>query len=178
MVQMLSNPPKTIMEVYKMLPEGTLAELIDGSIYMTPPPNTDHQDISMKLSARIFMAIEKRLISGKVLASPVGLFLDEDENAVQPDIVFIKARNKSKIKKDAIHGVPDLVIEILSPGNRNHDLRRKKGLYQRFGVPEYWIIDPATAEAIGFEMKGNIYAEFYRANGKIKSKILKGVFKF
>jgi Uma2 family endonuclease len=166
------------MEVYKMLPEGTLAELIDGSIYMTPPPNTEHQDISMKLSARIFMAIEKRLISGKVLASPIGLFLDEDVNAVQPDIVFIKSRNKSKIKKDAIHGVPDLLIEILSPGNRNHDLRRKKSLYQRFAVPEYWVIDPIANESIGYQIQDGKYIEFYRAKGKIKSKILKGVFKF
>jgi Uma2 family endonuclease len=178
MVQMLSNPPKTIMEVYKMLPEGTLAELIDGSIYMTPPPNYNHQEISLKLSARIFVSIEKKINSGKVIAAPFGVFLDENENAVQPDIVFVRAKNKSIIKRDAIHGVPDLLIEILSPGNRNHDLRRKKLLYQTFEVPEYWIIDPNTNEAIGFEIREGKYIEFCRGCGKIKSRILKGVFKF
>lgn len=166
------------MEVYKMLPEGTLAELIDGSIYMTPPPNTDHQDISMKLSGRIFMAIENKKVAGKIFASPIGVFLDETENAIQPDIVFIRAQNKSRIKKDAIHGIPDLVVEILSPGNKNHDLRRKKSLYQRFCVPEYWIIDPGTNEAVGYQIQNARYVEFHRAIGKIKSKMLKGVFKF
>lgn len=166
------------MEVYKMLPEGTLAEVINGSIYMTPPPNSEHQDISMNLSGRIFMAIETKKLSGKVYTSPMGVYLDETENVVQPDIVFIRARNKSLVKKDAIHGVPDLLIEILSPGNRNHDLRRKKSLYQRFGVPEYWIVDPKTREAIGYELQEEQYAEFYRATGRLKSKVLKGVFKF
>jgi Uma2 family endonuclease len=166
------------MEVYKMLPEGTLAELIYGSIYMTPPPNYDHQDISLKLSARIFVSIEKKINAGKIIAAPFGVFLDENENAVQPDIVFVRSRNKSIIKKDAIHGVPDLVIEILSPGNRNHDLRRKKNLYQRFAVPEYWIIDPIEREAVGYQIQDGKYDEFYRAKGKVKSKILKGIFKF
>jgi Uma2 family endonuclease len=178
MVQMLSNPPKTIMEVYKMLPEGTLAEIIDGSIYMTPPPNADHQDISLKLSARIFLSIENKKNSGRVFAAPFGVFLDENENAVQPDIVYIRARNKSIIKPDAAHGVPDLLIEILSPGNRNHDLRRKKNIYLRFGVPEYWIIDPSTYEAVGYKIQDEKYVEFFRGTGKIKSEILKGVFKF
>ncbi|HEY0769369.1 MAG TPA: Uma2 family endonuclease, partial [Sphingobacteriaceae bacterium] len=87
MVQMLSNPPKTIMEVYKMLPEGTLAELINGRIYMTPPPNLSHQDISFTISGEIYALLKRKKI-GRAFSSPVGVFLDEENNAVQPDIVF------------------------------------------------------------------------------------------
>lgn len=166
------------MEVYKMLPEGTLAELINGRIYVTPPPNTEHQGIAITISAEIYIAIKKRKIFGKVYTSPVGVFFDEDENAVQPDIVFIAAKNKSLIKLDAIHGVPDLMLEILSPRNRTHDLKRKRALYERFGVKEYWIIDPTNNQAVGYQIEGNNYVEFYRATGKIKSGVLKGVFKF
>jgi Uma2 family endonuclease len=178
MVQMLSNPPKTIMEVYKMLPEGTLAELINGRIYMTPPPNIEHQGIAMTISGEIYMALKMKKIFGKVYASPVGVFLDEYENAVQPDIVFIAARNKSLIKPDAIHGVPDLMLEILSPGNRVHDLKRKKTLYERFGVKEYWIIDPNLREAVGHRIIKGVYEEFFRAVGKIQSPVLKRTIKF
>jgi Uma2 family endonuclease len=175
---MLTNPPKTIMEVYKMLPEGTLAELINGRIYMTPPPNTEHQDIAMTISGEIYIALKKKKILGRVFASPIGVFLDEEENAVQPDVVFVTAKNKSMIKTDAIHGVPDFMLEILSPGNRAHDLRRKKTLYERFGVKEYWVIDPHLREATGYKIIRGSYEEFFRGVGKIQSQVLKTTIKF
>jgi Uma2 family endonuclease len=175
---MLSNPPKTIMEVYKMLPEGTLAELVNGRIYMTPPPNTEHQGIAMTISGEIYIALKAKRIFGKVFTAPTGVFLDEAENAVQPDIVFISAKNKSLIKSDAIHGVPDFMLEILSPGNRGHDLKRKKGLYEKFAVKEYWIIDPGSREAVGYRIVDGLYEEFFRESGKIQSHVLKKTIKF
>jgi Uma2 family endonuclease len=175
---MLSNPPKAIMEVYKMLPEGTLAELINGRIYMTPPPNTEHQGIAMTISGEIYIALKKKKIFGRIYTSPVGVFLDEEENAIQPDIVFISAKNKTLIKVDAIHGVPDLMLEILSAGNRTHDLKRKKSLYEQFGVKEYWIIDPQLREAVGYKLVKGIYQEFFREIGKLKSEVLKITIKF
>jgi Uma2 family endonuclease len=60
---------------------------------------------------------------------------------VQPDIVFIAKENLSIIQEH-IHGVPDLIIEVLSEGNKSHDLKTKKELYEKFGVKEYWIIHP------------------------------------
>jgi Uma2 family endonuclease len=106
------------------------------------------------------------------------VFLDEDENATQPDIVFISAKNKTLIKFDAIHGVPDLMLEKLSPGNRSHDLKRKKGLYEQFGVKEYWIIDPQLREAVGFKIVKGMYQEFFCGTGKFKSEVLKTTIKF
>lgn len=175
---MLSNPPKTIMEVYKMLPEGTLAELINGRIYMTPRPNLSHQDISFTIAGEIYAFLKKKRI-GRAFCSPVGVFLDEENNVVQPDIVFVSNKRKKILSEtDGIHGSPDFVLEILSPGNKNHDLKKKKNLYQEFQVKEYWIIDPTSKEAVGYHLVKSVYQEFFRDTGKIKSNVLKTTIKF
>ncbi|MCA9011853.1 MAG: Uma2 family endonuclease, partial [Planctomycetaceae bacterium] len=64
-----------------------------------------------------------------------------DNDVVQPDLVVVLAENRI-ITQTRIRGVPDLVIEILSPSNRKYDTELKKQLYEQFGVPEYWIVDP------------------------------------
>lgn len=91
---------------------------------------------------------------------------------MQPDIVLVLAENKSIIKEDAIHGIPDMLIEILSPSNADHDLFRKKNLYEKFGIPEYWIINPETKETVGFFPKDGKYRESGHYVGKIHSVIL------
>ncbi|MBT1704796.1 Uma2 family endonuclease [Fulvivirgaceae bacterium PWU20] len=104
--------------------------------------------------------------------------MDEHSNAVQPDIIFVFSENISIIKDDAIHGIPDLLIEILSPGNSLHDTVKKKELYQKFGVKEYWVIDPETTESTGYTLKNGIYIECGRYKAMIKSLLLNQEFNF
>ena len=177
MVKTQLNPPKTIMEVYKMLPEGTLAELIDGHIYMTPPPNLHHQEISFIIAGEIYRYLKRNKI-GHAYTAPVGVFLDEENNVVQPDIVFVPNKQRKQLGKDGIHGSPDFVLEILSPSNKNHDLENKKKLYEQFGIKEYWVVDPTSKEAIGFTLKKGLYQESFRGIGQIKSSVLKTIIKF
>jgi Uma2 family endonuclease len=152
------SPPRTIMEVYKMLPEGTLAELINGQIYMSPTPTNLHQRISRKLLIKLSEFVEKNNL-GEVFCAPLDIFLDKTLNAVQPDIIFISKDNVSQPQdKIPYEGIPDLLIEILSPGNNKHDLVTKKDLYEKFGVKEYWIIDPATNQNIVYQLKGKEYS--------------------
>ncbi|MFZ6013370.1 MAG: Uma2 family endonuclease [Bacteroidota bacterium] len=165
------------MEVYKMLPEGTLAELIEGSIYMSPSPNTNHQRITGKLYRLLSDFVEDNSL-GEVFSPPYDVYLDEHSNAVQPEVIFVGNKNKRIIKKDCIHGVPDLLIEGLSKGNKNHDTVRKKQLYEKFGVREYWIVDPETKETMGYSLKNKIYIECGRYRGKIKSVLLDHEFNF
>ena len=91
---------------------------------------------------------------------------------MQPDIVLVSAENKSIIKEDAIHGIPEMLIEILSPDNFNHDLIRKKVLYEKFGVTEYWVVTLETKETVGFFLKDGKYSESGRYIGKIHSVLL------
>jgi Uma2 family endonuclease len=173
----LQAPPRTAMEVYKMLPEGTLAEVIDGSLYMSPAPNTNHQKIVRSLFLKMFDYTASNHL-GETFFAPHDVFLDEISNAVQPDIIFIASRNLSILKDDAIHGVPDLLVEVLSPGNVEHDTIKKKSTYEKFGVQEYWIVNPDTKEAIGYTQSNKLYVECGRFTGKIVSLLLKQQFEF
>ena len=85
-MQSLKTPPRTIMEEFQMLPEGTLAELINGTIYMSPAPTTEHQRIIRKLAFQISSFIENQNL-GEVFFAPCDVYFDEKANAVQPDII-------------------------------------------------------------------------------------------
>lgn len=173
----LKSPPRTMMEVFKMLPEGTLAELISGNLYMSPSPTRSHQLIVQEL----FMAVSNFVKNGnlgEVYIAPFDVFFDEHSNAVQPDILFVTSERLSIIKPDAVHGTPDLIIEILSPGNAKHDRERKKALYEKFGVKEYWVIDPDTKESTGFFLKGEVFEPVSAPVGQIYSNLLDQTFTF
>ena len=154
-----------------MLPEGTLAELINGTIYMSPAPTTEHQRIIRKLAFQISSFIENQNL-GEVFFAPCDVYFDEKANAVQPDIIFISSKKNGIVQKSGIHGVPDLLIEVLSSGNSEHDTVIKKELYQKFGVQEYWIVNPETKETMGYSLKDNTYQPLGQFTGKIHSVIL------
>jgi Uma2 family endonuclease len=176
MNSVIERPPRTIMEVYKMLPEGTLAELINGNIYMSPSPLREHQRLILKLVGLMDAYVEKMDL-GEVNVAPCDVYLDENSNAVQPDIIFV-AKENAAILKDHIYGVPDLLVEILSPGNKNYDLEKKKDLYEKFEVKEYWVIDPVSKESIGYTIENSKYAEFFKGTGKMTSRLLGHTFNF
>ncbi|MCM2357763.1 MAG: Uma2 family endonuclease [Geobacteraceae bacterium] len=115
-------------------------ELIDGIPYnMTPAPATRHQIIL----GNFWLAISTYL-KGKTcrpFVAPTDVVFD-DYNVVQPDLLVVC--DLSKITEANIQGAPDLVVEILSPSTSRKDRREKMALYERFGVQEYIVIDPAN----------------------------------
>jgi Uma2 family endonuclease len=174
----IENPPRTILEVYDMLPEGTLAELIDNQIYMSPAPNFFHQDLLFEISISLRSYLKASNL-GTLVVAPFDVWLDQSKNAVQPDIVVILEKNPAKINKAGrFVGIPDLLIEILSPNNKDHDLHKKKALYEKFGVQEYWVVDPETKLAIGFALADDKYVTISEEVGKISSELLKANFNF
>ena len=169
-------PPRTLMEVYDMLPEGTLAELIDNQIYMSPAPIFFHQDVLAEIAFQLRILLKE---AGKVVLAPFDVKLDETRNAVQPDIVVILNNNPNQINKEGkFFGVPDLLVEILSPGNKDYDLITKKDLYERFGVKEYWVVDPQTKLAMVFWLDEGRYQKISDEVGQIKSTLLNTDFNF
>jgi len=178
MSEAVIHPPRTIMEVFRILPEGTLAEVIDNALYMSPTPITIHQRIVSRLIINIGNFLEKSN-TGEIFTAPFDVFLDETSNAVQPDLLVVLNNSKQIIDENGtIHGVPDLIIEVLSPGNKMHDLVTKKELYERFGVKEYWVIDPAEKEATGFLLTGQHYTPIFTGKGEIQSRLLNNTFLF
>ncbi len=122
-------------------PEGPLVEIIGGEQYIVPSPDLNHQRISRKLESILLNFVEKSQL-GEVFDAPVDVILSE-EDVVVPDIIFVSSKNKGLLREKNIQGAPDLIVEILSE-NRNRDLIYKKELYEKFGIKEYWIIDPGA----------------------------------
>lgn len=119
-------------------------ELLDGEIMKKNAPTPWHQRLSRMLLRQIDNHVtEKKL--GEVFYAPIDVFLN-DYNAPQPDLVFVSEAKKNLITNDGIVGVPDLVVEIISPSSVKRDRFQKRGIYERFAVPEYWIADPQNQE--------------------------------
>lgn len=120
--------------------DGRRHEIIAGDHYVNPAPSTYHQTVSRRLQYQLYTQVE---LAGRgvVYNAPVDVQLT-DHDIVQPDLVVVIAPRMQMITPTKIKGVPDLVVEILSPSTASHDMTLKKQLYERVGVAEYWIADP------------------------------------
>jgi len=137
-------PPQgqwTYQDWLQLPDDGRRYEVIDGVLYMTPPPRTQHQRISVRIVDRLMEFLRKQPI-GEVLYAPVGVRLPNQPVPLQPDILFIRRERMNIIGDDYVEGAPDLIVEILSPSNWLYDRREKMQAYQDVGVVEYWIVDP------------------------------------
>ena len=170
METLISSPPRTMIEVYKSLPEGTPVQLIENNIVMTPTPAYRHQEIQSDIIKALFLFLDKNPL-GKLLVAPLDVYFN-DENVLQPDIMFISNDKMDIIHNDGLHGSPDLIIEILSPSTAKYDLNQKKAVYECSGVKEYWIVDPENKEAQGYFMKNGIYGNALFLKSKIHFGLL------
>lgn len=144
---------------------------------MSPAPSFLHQDVIAEITMQIRLFTKKQKL-GTCLGAPVDVFLDK-YNAFQPDILFISNQNMDLIGKDGrVHGAPDLVVEVLSRSNANEDRVKKRIVYERCGVKEYFIVAPETKEVISYYHTGKKYEKGAAQKGKIVSRMLKRTFKF
>ena len=129
---------------YMNLPESEERryELIEGEMYMVPSPTTGHQRTAVELETVLVGFVRSRGL-GEVLHAPLDVVLS-DEDVLQPDIMFVSKHRSSIVTSSNIQGAPDLVVEILSPGTAKRDRTIKRARYGRFGVREYWIVDPES----------------------------------
>lgn len=168
--------PRTAIEVFEMLPEGILCQVIENAIYMSPPPLYEHQRLVMIITAKIHEFVTTGIL-GECTPAPIDVYLDEN-NVFQPDIVFILKENLSIIKEGKVKGTPDLVIEVLSHGSKEFDLGKKKTTYEKNGVKEYFAVDHKTKEVQAFYLKKEKYEAQPKVKAKLVSKLLKKTFKF
>jgi Uma2 family endonuclease len=157
---------------YKLLPEGAPYQLIEGELVMTPAPNPRHQIILGNIVEKVRQYTKG---SGITIFSPVDLYFGE-ENAYQPDMVYITKQRREIIKDDGIYGTPDLVVEILSPSTAYYDLRKKFRIYEKYGVREYWIVDPEMDSVDVYLNEQGHFSLTGKAEGKgeLESSLLKG----
>ena len=113
-------------------------ELIDGKIVSMAPAFTEH----VLTAGNIYNIFKNYLKGKKCIPFSNGLLVHlTDENKFVPDMMVVCDR--SKIKPDGVHGAPDLVVEVLSRSTAKNDRKRKKEVYEKCGVPEYWLVNPS-----------------------------------
>ncbi len=117
-------------------------EVIDGELYVTPPPSWQHQNASSVLLSYLGPHVRQNRL-GWVVSAPTGVVLDE-ENGVESDLVYVSRERVHLISERGIEGPPDLVVEVLSPSTASRDRGIKLRRYARAGVPHYWIVAPET----------------------------------
>jgi Uma2 family endonuclease len=135
------SPLKLTYEDYLHFPDdGRRHELIDGDHQVTPAPTPRHQLVLQNL----FFSLEahnRRHTLGRLAFAPLDLVLSPAD-VVQPDLIFIGRRRRDRVTDTHVDGAPDLVVEVLSESTRRRDEITKRHLYERFGVSEYWLVDP------------------------------------
>ncbi|KGK86825.1 hypothetical protein DP73_15460 [Desulfosporosinus sp. HMP52] len=144
---------------YLAWPEDERVEIIEGVPYMQATPSPEHQEISMNLSTQISVYLKGKPC--KVYAAPFSVRLiksdekeDEDiKNVFEPDITVVC--DQSKIDKQGCKGIPDLIIEIISPSSIKHDRVTKFNQYEKAGVLEYWIVEPEGKLVSVFLLQSN-----------------------
>lgn len=136
-----SLPRKWTYSDLERFPEdGPRYELYDGELWELPSPTGRHQFCTLQC-ARLLADYADRT-DGVALASPLDIVFSKHD-VVQPDVVFFSAGRKDLVNWDgATRHAPDLVVEALSPGTQGNDRGRKLRMFVRYGVPEYWLLDP------------------------------------
>ncbi|MEO5359810.1 MAG: Uma2 family endonuclease [Nitrospirota bacterium] len=152
-----------------------LTEIINGVEVMGPSPFRRHQDIVIAIAKKILFHLEKYK-SGKLYLSPIDVIFEEGINRLQPDILFVKNDNQG-ILQDWIRGVPDMVCEIVSQGSYNNDTEVKRAIYEKYRVPEYWIVMPElqTIEILTIDSDKYRLHSLAAFEGVVTSKAIEGL---
>lgn len=145
------------------LPVEKRYEIIDGELYEMPAPGSDHAITIMNLIVSLLPAVSAA--GARLLTAPIDVFFP-GANPVQPDLLLLLPDRLHLVSKRGIEGAPDLLIEILSPSNPMHDRVRKRALYARGGVREYWIVSPEAATIEVLVLDGDLYRVHLRAGGE------------
>lgn len=155
--------------------DGKRYEVIDGDLYMTPPPNMGHQGASITL-AIVLGAFIRLHDLGRLYSAPTGVVLD-DENGLQPDLLFVSRERLGIITEKAVEGAPDLVVEILSPRTQSRDRGIKMRRYAASGVRHYWIVDTrrCVLEAYRLESSAYVLAGTFRRGDIFRPELFPGL---
>ncbi|HEX8722140.1 MAG TPA: Uma2 family endonuclease [Pyrinomonadaceae bacterium] len=163
------------IEEFWALPESVLpTEYIDGEIIMAPTPTVRHQTVLGNMFITLHAFVKANAL-GRVYLSPLDVVLPTGE-VVQPDIFFLdpgQAERASAAKR--VEAVPPFLVEILSPGSARHDAVRKRELYEKNGVREYWIVDAKERAVSQLVLRKKHYAlTELRESDTIKAAVLAG----
>jgi Uma2 family endonuclease len=160
-------------EFLELIREDQKADLLDGGIYMASPESVEHNDLIRWLVMVLGACVEERGL-GQVFVNRVAFRLAKD-SAPEPDVAVVLTGRLAQLRSGYVDGPPDLAIEVVSPESAERDYEHKRTLYERHGVAEYWIIDPAEQLATFLVREGERLVEGRVTDGAFTSHVLKGL---
>ncbi len=173
---MINTKVKFTYRDYRTAPDDKRYELLEGELVMVPAPGFAHQRISSNIEF-ILQRFVRQHDLGIVLSAPFDVILSE-ERVFQPDILFVSKERLPIINPENIRGAaPDLIVEILSPATAERDRFYKRAIYARYGVKEYWLVDPEarTIEVTKLGEKDLETVGVYGEGESLKSPLLEGL---
>lgn len=148
------------------------SDLIEGVFVMASPASFDHEDLMMFFGTMLRLFVNK-LRLGVVLGSNAAYRLN-DENVYQPDVSFLSSQRRHLAGAVYVYGASDLAVEIVSPSSRQYDSVEKLVNYGRYGVQEYWLVDPLART---LTLYGNVHGQLVAIPAQadvLRSRLLPG----
>lgn len=145
----------TYADLRQIPPDRNRYELIEGELFVTAAPNTEHQRKVGRLYRLLADYVDKNGL-GEVFIAPFDVVLAPG-TILEPDIVFVSKGRRSIIREACIEGAPDLLVEVISDSTRVVDRFVKRDRYAEHGVPEYWLLDPFELRLEILRLEGGKY---------------------
>jgi Uma2 family endonuclease len=160
----------TYEDLFRLPDDGKRYEIIEGELFEMPGPNFEHSTAVLNLIAILLPVVTS--IGGMIRTAPLDVFM-KGANPVQPDVVVLLLDRLHMIRIHGIEGPPNLLAEVLSPSNSDHDRLRKRAIYARGGVDEYWLISPEARIVEVLVREGEEFRLLVRAGGDelVQSKV-------
>ena len=163
----------TYGDLFSLPDDGRRYEIVEGELCEMPSPTSAHGVTISNLMFLLRPAIE--VLRGWLLTAPLDVFFP-GADPVQPDIVVLLPDSDARLVARGIEGPTDLLVEVLNPSNRGHDLLTKRALYARAGVREYWVVDPESWAVEVLTLDRDAFHTLQRASGDdaVNSPLLGG----
>lgn len=153
--------------------DGLRRELIGGELFVTPAPNVRHQRIALRIARALADHVDAHG-GGEVFIAPCDVVLS-DSDVVEPDVFFVASAISGAVTEANVQGPPSLVIEVVS--DPRTDRVRKRDLYARHGVLEYWVVDPEADRIEVYHPSGGAYTkpEIFEPEETLSTPLLPGL---
>jgi Uma2 family endonuclease len=162
--------PYTADDLAEMPDDGRRYEVLGGELIVSPSPSPRHQGVLLRLAKVIDDYVEGERW-GSLYTAPLDVH-PGPHDIVQPDLVAVSRDHLGRVENRGVFGVPDLVAEVISPGNSRTDRVRKSATYSAYGVPEYWLVDPETETILPQVLREGRYHSIPSDDGLVRSEIL------
>ena len=162
--------PYTFSKTWPKLPDNFYCELIEGHIIMSPAARYDHGYLSSLLHAILFDIAEEN--DADAMSAPLDIVFAE-RVVLQPDLIYVDKTRRTQVVDGVMRGASNLVVEIISPSHPGRDRKKKFKLYQKYGVPEYWLFDPRDQTQDFYVLVDGKYQQVHpNAQGIYRSPVL------